>query len=71
MPRKSITIARLKDREKPGRHVKRPGNDWVSTETEIILSSRIEIVDAFSYWGTRFVNALNDMPRIPTFRQGS
>ena len=64
MPRKSITIARLKDREKPGRHVKRPGNDWVSTETEIISSSRIEIVDAFSYWGTRFVDALNDMPRI-------
>jgi hypothetical protein len=64
MPRKSITVARLKNPEKPGRHIKRTGNDWVSTETEIIPSSRIEIFDVFSYWGTRFVEALKDMPRI-------
>jgi hypothetical protein len=64
MPKKSITVARLKDPEKPGRRIKRTGNDWVSTETEIIPSSRIEIFDVFSYWGTRFVDALDTMPRI-------
>jgi hypothetical protein len=61
-PRRSITIARLKDRDNPSRPVKRKSYDHVSWETEIEPGSRIQIYDTFQFFRTSFLNALADFP---------
>ena len=61
-PRKSITIARLKDRNNPSRPVKRKGADHVSLETQFEPGTRIQIYDTFHFFQMSFLKALAGMP---------
>ena len=68
-PRKSITIARLKDRNNPSRPVKRKGADHVSLETQFEPGTRIQIYDTFHFFQMSFLKALSGSPKTSLLRK--
>ena len=60
IPRKSVTIVRLKDPDNPARRVKLKENDYVSLQT--LTTDRIQIYDVFGFSQCSFLNWLEEMP---------